>query len=257
MTGTYGKVRLGTHRLTSTRVAIKQIPKDVSASLTREIHHHRQLHHPHICQLYEVIATETSIWLVTELCSGGELYDYLEEKRRLSEEETRNLFGQLCLAVGYAHERGVVHRDVKLENVLLDERCRVKLGDFGFTREYDPNSMLETFCGTTGYVLVNVAPRFILMYRLSRSYASPEMLQGKKYVGPETDVWSLGIILYTLLVGALPFDDDDERVMQRLIIKGEYADPTWLGDGMSTRDSNGTTSCFHQMLAISYPRFSK
>ena len=150
--GTYGKVRLGVHRLTSTRVAIKQIPKDVSSSLTREIHHHRQLHHPNICQLYEVIATESYIWLVTELCSGGELFDYLEEKKRLSEDEARTIFGQLCLAVGYAHDKGVVHRDLKLENVLLDERCRVKLGDFGFTREFENGALLETFCGTTGCV---------------------------------------------------------------------------------------------------------
>ena len=150
--GAYGKVRLGTHRLTSVRVAIKQIPKEMSSCLTREIHHHRRLHHPHVTQLYEVIATEHSIWLVTELCSGGELFDYLAEKGRLSEDESRTIFGQLCLAVGYIHEKGVVHRDLKLENVLLDERCRVKLGDFGFTREFDKNSLLETQCGTTGYV---------------------------------------------------------------------------------------------------------
>ncbi len=149
--GAYGKVRLGTHRLTSTRVAIKQIPKSMSAALTREIHHHRRLHHPHICQLYEVIATESHIWLVTELCSGGELFDYLAEKGRLNEEEARIIFGQLCLAVGYIHDGGVVHRDLKLENVLLDERCRVKLGDFGFTREFEKSSFLDTYCGTTGY----------------------------------------------------------------------------------------------------------
>lgn len=148
--GAYGKVRLGTHRLTSTRVAIKQIPKDMSAALTREIHHHRRLHHPNVAQLYEVIATESSIWLITELCSGGELFDYLAEKGRLTEDEARAVFGQLCLAVSYIHEKGVVHRDLKLENVLLDERCRVKLGDFGFTREYERGCLLDTYCGTTG-----------------------------------------------------------------------------------------------------------
>ncbi|KAF9465933.1 hypothetical protein BDZ94DRAFT_1188502 [Collybia nuda] len=207
--GAYGKVRMGTHRLTSTRVAIKQIPKAMSASLTREIHHHRQLHHPHVTQMFEVIATESSIWLVTELCCGGELFDYLVEKGRLAEDETRILFGQLCLAVAYLHENGIVHRDLKLENVLLDERCRVKLGDFGFTREFERGSFMETFCGTTGY-------------------ASPEMLQGKKYQGPEVDVWSLGIILYCLLTGTLPFDDDDEDVMRAKIIRGDFEDPDWL-----------------------------
>ncbi|TFY56139.1 hypothetical protein EVG20_g9043 [Dentipellis fragilis] len=209
--GTYGKVRMGTHRLSSTRVAIKQIPKALSSSLTREIHHHRQLHHPHVTQLYEIIATESSIWLVTELCSGGELFDYLTEKGRLSEDETRIIFGQLCLAVNYVHEKGIVHRDLKLENVLLDERCRVKLGDFGFTREFEKGTYMETFCGTTGY-------------------ASPEMLEGRKYLGPEVDVWSLGVILYCLLTGTLPFDDDDESVMREKVIRGEFEDPEWLSD---------------------------
>ncbi|KAF7303808.1 Serine/threonine-protein kinase MARK2 [Mycena indigotica] len=209
--GAYGKVRMGTHRLTSTRVAIKQIPKAMSASLTREIHHHRQLHHPHVTQMYEVIATENSIWIVTELCCGGELFDYLVEKGRLSEDETKIIFGQLCLAVAYLHDKGIVHRDLKLENVLLDERCRVKLGDFGFTREYERGIFLETFCGTTGY-------------------AAPEMLQGHKYLGPEVDIWSLGIILYCLLTGGLPFDDDDESVMRDKIISGKFEDPEWLSD---------------------------
>ena len=198
--------------MTGFRVAIKQIPKAMSASLTREIHHHRQLHHPHITQLYEVIATETNIWLVTELCSGGELFNYLAEKGRLSEEETRVIFGQLCLAVAYVHSKGIVHRDLKLENVLLDERCRVKLGDFGFTREFERGVLLETFCGTTGY-------------------ASPEMLMAKKYLGPEVDIWSLGVILYTLLTGTLPFDDDDESIMKEKVIRGEFEDPEWLSDG--------------------------
>jgi len=162
--GSYGKVRLGTHRLTGTRVALKQIPKGVSAQLTREIHHHRQLRHPHVVQLYEVIATESFIWLVTELCTGGELFDYLVEKGRMDEYETRALFGQLCLAVAYCHEQGVVHRDLKLENVLLDDHCHVKLSDFGFAREFERGGLLETFCGTTGY-------------------ASPEMLLGQKYLG--------------------------------------------------------------------------
>ncbi|KAJ7088616.1 hypothetical protein C8R44DRAFT_836054 [Mycena epipterygia] len=209
--GAYGKVRMGTHRLTSVRVAIKQIPKAMSASLTREIHHHRQLHHPHVTQMYEVIATESSIWIVTELCCGGELFDYLVEKGRLSEDETKVIFGQLCLAVGYLHDKGIVHRDLKLENVLLDERCRVKLGDFGFTREFERGAMMETFCGTTGY-------------------ASPEMLAGRKYLGPEVDIWSLGVILYCLLTGTLPFDDDDEDVMRQKIIVGEFDDPEWLSD---------------------------
>lgn len=147
-----------------TRVALKQVPKAHSASLTREIHHHRRLHHSYVMKLYEVLATESNIWMVSELCLGGELYDYLVERGTLPEAEARRIFGQLCLAVAYIHGKGIVHRDLKLENVLLDERCNVKLGDFGFTREFEGKRLMETFCGTTGY-------------------AAPEMLAGKKYTG--------------------------------------------------------------------------
>lgn len=182
-TGSFGKVRLALHRLTSTRCAIKQIPRHLAPPLlTREIHHHRRLHHPHVVQLYEVIATESHIWLVSELCTGGELFDYLVEHGRLSEGETRRIFGQLCLAVGYIHAQGVVHRDIKLESglscgtlavsvpmtppadVLLDERCNIKVADFGFGREFEARKLMETFCGTTGY-------------------AAPEVLAGRKYSG--------------------------------------------------------------------------
>ena len=189
------------------------------------------MHHPHVTQLYEVIATETSIWLVTELCSGGELFDYLVEKGRISEKETRRLVGQLCLALHYVHNSKAVHRDLKLENVLLDDRCNIKIGDFGFTREWEQGRLLETFCGTTGY-------------------AAPEMLLGEKYAGPgmcchviripkseahmhmflEVDIWSLGVILYCLLTGTLPFDDDDEDVMKSKIIAIDFEDPEWLSD---------------------------
>ncbi|TXT15968.1 hypothetical protein VHUM_00471 [Vanrija humicola] len=209
--GTFGSVHIATHRLTGTRCAIKKIPKSDSAQLTREIHHHRRLHHPHIVHLHEIIATESHIWLVSELCSGGELFDYLVERGRILEGEGRRLFGELCAAVGFLHRQGVVHRDLKLENVLLDGELRVKLGDLGFAREFQRGRLMETFCGTTGY-------------------ASPEMLAGKKYQGVETDVWSLGIILYTLLCGGLPFDDDDERVMKDLIERGEYDEPEWLSE---------------------------
>ncbi|KAA1133818.1 hypothetical protein PGTUg99_022345 [Puccinia graminis f. sp. tritici] len=210
--GSFGTVRLGIHRLTGSRVAIKHIPKSSSPPLlTREIHHHRRLHHPNVVQLYEVIATEHSIWLITELCSGGELFDYLVEKTRFTEFEARRLFGQICLGLGYVHGKGVVHRDLKLENVLLDERCNPKLADFGFGREFEPRKLLDTFCGTTGY-------------------AAPEMLAGKKYLGEEVDIWSLGIILHALLTGSLPFDDDDEEQMKSMIMAGHFEIPTFLSN---------------------------
>ncbi|PKC59222.1 Pkinase-domain-containing protein [Rhizophagus irregularis] len=201
--GTYGKVKLATHKLTGQKVAIKIIPKLHAENLTREIHHHRYLHHPNIISLLEVIPTETEIYMVLEYCEGGELYDFLVERGRLRENLARKMFGQLCRAVKYCHDRRVVHRDLKLENILLDAYNNIKLGDFGFTRECESKKLLETICGSTGY-------------------SAPEMLLAKKYSGLEVDIWSLGVILYTLLCGALPFDDDDENEMKHKIIKGEY-----------------------------------
>ncbi|WFD43122.1 hypothetical protein MPSI1_001775 [Malassezia psittaci] len=209
--GSFGKVRLATHRLTNSRVAVKQIPKKHVASLTREIHHHRRLHHPNVLQLYEVIQSESYIWMVTELCAGGELYDYVVDRGHLVESEARDFFGHLCLAVAYIHGRGIVHRDLKLENILLDADNRIKLSDFGFTREYEPHQFLRTRCGTT-------------------AYAAPEMLSGSRYLGPEVDIWSLGVILYVLLCGFLPFDDDNEATMQWKINNEPLYIPEHLSD---------------------------
>ncbi|CAI2176687.1 15839_t:CDS:10 [Funneliformis geosporum] len=149
--GSYGKVKLATHKLTGRQVAIKIIPKIHAENLTREIHHHRYLHHPNIISLLEVISTESKIYIVLEYCEGGELYDFLVERGRLRENLARKLFGQLCRAVKYCHDRRVVHRDLKLENILLDSNNNIKLADFGFTRECESKRLLETICGSTGY----------------------------------------------------------------------------------------------------------
>ncbi|GAA5985564.1 hypothetical protein JCM10908_007024 [Rhodotorula pacifica] len=220
--GTFGKVRLGVHRLTGTRVAIKQVPKSLPSYspsdpssplslLTREIHHHRRLRHPHVLSLFELVATESSIYLVTELCAGGELFDYLVEQTRLSLAETRRIFGQLVLGVAYLHGEGVVHRDLKLENVLLDENVNVKIADLGFGREFEKGRFMETRVGTLGYM-------------------APEVVAGQRYLGEEVDIWSLGVILFALLTGSLPFDDDDEGIMKQLILDCKYEVPEWLDE---------------------------
>ncbi|MCJ1474679.1 hypothetical protein MMC13_003339 [Lambiella insularis] len=208
--GSFGKVYLATHKLTNgSKVVLKSANRD-DANLAREIHHHRQFLHPHIARLYEVIITESLVWLVLEYCPGDELYNYLLRHGKLPTNQVQKIFTQLVGAVSYVHNYSCVHRDLKLENILLDKNENVKLCDFGFTREYDgKTSHLQTFCGTV-------------------CYSAPEMLKGEKYQGEKVDVWSLGVILYALLTGELPFDDDDEMVTKHKILSSEPKYPETL-----------------------------
>ncbi|KAI0410890.1 kinase-like protein [Xylaria grammica] len=201
--GSFGKVYLAHHKLTNgSKVVLKSANKDDS-NLAREIHHHRQFVHPHIARLYEVIVTESLVWLVLEYCPGDELYNYLLKHGPLPVGKVQKTFTQLVGAVSYVHQQSCVHRDLKLENILLDKHENVKLVDFGFTREYEGKSnYLQTFCGTI-------------------CYSAPEMLKGEKYAGEKVDVWSLGVILYALLCGELPFDDDDDNVTRTKILSEE------------------------------------
>ncbi|KAI9655651.1 MAG: hypothetical protein M1831_004803 [Alyxoria varia] len=208
--GSFGKVYLAHHKLTNgSKVVLKSANKD-DANLAREIHHHRQFLHPHIARLYEVIVTETLVWLVLEYCPGDELYYYLTQHGALDPSMVQKIFTQLVGAVSYVHSKSCVHRDLKLENILLDKNQNVKLCDFGFTREYEGKSnYLQTWCGTV-------------------CYSAPEMLKGEKYAGEKVDVWSLGIILYALLCGELPFDEEDETQTKMRILKEEPKYPDYL-----------------------------
>jgi serine/threonine protein kinase len=138
--------------------------------------------------------------------AGDELYNYLLKHGALPVEKVQKVFTQLVGAVSYVHNSNCVHRDLKLENILLDKHENVKLCDFGFTREYEGKaSYLQTFCGTI-------------------CYSAPEMLKGEKYAGEKVDVWSLGVILYALLTGELPFDEDDDNATRTKILTTE---PKW------------------------------
>ncbi|MBA0652510.1 hypothetical protein Goklo_019767 [Gossypium klotzschianum] len=145
--------------------------------------------HPHIIRLYEVIETTTKIFIVTEYAASGDLFDYIVQKRRLKEDEARKLFQQIISGVEYCHRCMVVHRDLKPENLLLDSNFNVKIADFGFSNIMRDGHFLKTSCG-------------------SPNYAAPEIVSGKLYAGPEVDAWSCGVILYALLSGTLPFEDE-------------------------------------------------
>ncbi|XP_035258218.1 NUAK family SNF1-like kinase 1 [Anguilla anguilla] len=215
--GTYGKVKKAIEIHTGRKVAIKSVRKEKikdeqdMAHIRREIEIMSSLRHPHIISVYEVFENKDKIVIVMEYASKGELYDFISERHRLSERETRRFFRQIVSAVHYCHKNGVVHRDLKLENVLLDENCNIKIADFGLSNLYHKDRLLQTFCG-------------------SPLYASPEIVNGRPYRGPEVDSWALGVLLYTLVYGTMPFDGGDHRNLIRQISNGEYREPTQSSD---------------------------
>uniref|UniRef100_A0A8C1FBM4 non-specific serine/threonine protein kinase n=1 Tax=Cyprinus carpio carpio TaxID=630221 RepID=A0A8C1FBM4_CYPCA len=205
--GNFAKVKLAKHILTDKEVRIAFTPQ--IKSLFREVRIMKLLNHPNIVKLFEVIETDKSLYLVMEYASGGEVFDYLVAHGRMKEKEARAKFRQIVSAVQYCHQKCIVHRDLKAENLLLDADMNIKIADFGFSNEFTLGSKLDTFCG-------------------SPPYAAPELFQGKKYDGPEVDVWSLGVILYTLVSGSLPFDGQNLKELRERVLRGKYRIPFYM-----------------------------
>jgi len=162
---------------------------------------------------YTVITTPSEIIMVLEY-AGGELFDYIVQHGRMSENQARRFFQQIVCAVEYCHRHKIVHRDLKPENLLLDEKLNVKIADFGLSNIMTDGNFLKTSCG-------------------SPNYAAPEVISGKLYAGPEVDVWSCGVILYVLLCGRLPFDDEYIPALFKKIAQGQYTVPNYLSPGAS------------------------
>ncbi|EEB10280.1 5'-AMP-activated protein kinase catalytic subunit alpha-2, putative [Pediculus humanus corporis] len=206
--GTFGKVKK--HQLTKHKVAVKILNRqkikslDVVGKIRREIQNLKLFRHPHIIKLYQVISTPTDIFMIMEYVSGGELFDYI-----LKEHEARRFFQQIISGVDYCHRHMVVHRDLKPENLLLDHNLHVKIADFGLSNMMMDGEFLRTSCG-------------------SPNYAAPEVISGKLYAGPEVDIWSCGVILYALLCGTLPFDDEHVPTLFKKIKSGIFPIPEYL-----------------------------
>jgi carbon catabolite-derepressing protein kinase len=226
--GSFGKVKLATHQVSGQKVALKIInrkklvTRDMAGRIEREIQYLQLLRHPHIIKLYTVITTPTEIIMVLEY-AGGELFDYIVSNGRLPEDKARKFFQQIVCAVEYCHRHKIVHRDLKPENLLLDDQYNVKIADFGLSNIMTDGNFLKTSCG-------------------SPNYAAPEVISGKLYAGPEVDVWSCGVILYVLLVGRLPFDDEYIPTLFKKIAAGSYSIPSYL--------SQGAVSLIKRMLMV-------
>ncbi|XP_014775006.1 serine/threonine-protein kinase SIK1 [Octopus bimaculoides] len=212
--GNFAVVKLARHRLTKSEVAIKIIDKtQLDEANLRKVHREVQimklLKHPHIVRLYQVMETKKMLYLVTEYAPKGEIFDYIAQKGRMSESEARKKFWQILSAVEYCHNMRVVHRDLKAENLLLDANMNIKIADFGFANYYKPNEHLNTWCG-------------------SPPYAAPEVFEGKNYLGPQIDIWSLGVVLYVLVCGALPFDGDNLQTLRYRVLSGRFRIPFFM-----------------------------
>lgn len=203
--GAYAKVKVGTALKMNTQVAIKIVnklstPKEVvERFLPREIETMKAVDNEHIVKLHEVIETPETIFFIMELADRGDLLDFINERKYLSERLARGFFSDLVKGIDHCHTRGVVHRDLKCENLLLDSHMRLKISDFGFARKYNGN--LKTFCG-------------------SFAYAAPEVILGNPYNGPLADIWSMGVILYAMVTGRLPFKDTSTSVLMADIAAG-------------------------------------
>jgi serine/threonine protein kinase len=212
--GNFAVVKIAKHRITRTDVAIKIVDKrrldaENLTKVYREIEVLKKIRHPHIIKLYQVMETTNMLYLVTEYAPQGEIFDLIAKHGRLPENDARDKFWQIISAVDYLHKLGIVHRDLKAENLLLDSNLNIKLADFGFSNFYDKNDTLNTFCG-------------------SPPYAAPEVFEGKRYNGPEIDIWSLGVVLYVLVCGVLPFEGPSLQLLRDRVLSGRIRIPFFM-----------------------------
>ncbi|XP_042175771.1 serine/threonine-protein kinase SIK2 isoform X2 [Oncorhynchus tshawytscha] len=196
------------------QVAIKIIDKtrlnpSNLEKIYREVQIMKLLNHPHIIKLYQVMETKDMLYIVTEYAKNGEMFDYLTSNGRMSEDEAQKKFGQILTAVDYCHRHHIVHRDLKTENLLLDANMNIKLADFGFGNFYNAGEPLSTWCG-------------------SPPYAAPEVFEGKEYEGPQLDIWSLGVVLYVLVCGSLPFDGPSLPALRQRVTEGRFRIPFFM-----------------------------
>ena len=214
--GAFGKVILGLHIITGEKVAIKildkiilsQTPEDYEL-VKQELSILKIVKHKHIVQLYEILETPQHIFIIMEYCEGQDIMDYILTRGRLSEKESLKYFQQLINALFYLHSQNITHRDIKIDNLLLDRNLDLKLIDFGLSTKYRDDRLLSQPCGTV-------------------VYAAPEVLDCKEYHGMLADVWSSGIVLFGMLSGFLPFGDPDDEVNKKLVLQGNIEIPKFF-----------------------------
>ncbi|MEJ1278879.1 hypothetical protein NN561_009803 [Cricetulus griseus] len=209
--GALGKVKVALHLVTQTLVAIKILKRGTSSEplISCEIELLKTIHHPHIVQLLQIIETKQKTYLVMECASRGPLLKHVTQCGHLGEEEARTLFQELTSAIKYIHSHNIVHRDIKSENILLDSEGHIKLSDFGLGKRLTAGEKVKGFWGTT-------------------EYCAPEVFGDTEYEGLPTDIWSLGVVLYLLVTGYLPFKEIDHSKIKSQILSRNCWIPTHL-----------------------------
>ncbi|KAI9373068.1 hypothetical protein BJX61DRAFT_407300 [Aspergillus egyptiacus] len=224
--GSMGKVKVGKHLETGEQVAIKIVPRQSTeehrsareaerADRSKEIRTAREaaivslVNHPYICGMRDVVRTNYHWYMLFELVNGGQMLDYIISHGKLKEKQARKFARQIASALDYCHRNSIVHRDLKIENILISKTGDIKIIDFGLSNLFSPRSLLKTFCG-------------------SLYFAAPELLQARQYTGPEVDVWSFGIVLYVLVCGKVPFDDQSMPKLHAKIKQGVFEYPPGL-----------------------------
>ncbi|XP_003496603.1 sperm motility kinase Z-like [Cricetulus griseus] len=206
--GGTAKVMLARHRLTGTTVAVKALLRQEKwcESKTSEVDIMKILSHPNIISLLQVIETEQNIYLIMEVAEGEQLFNRIQRAGCLKEDEARSIFVQLLSAIGYCHDEGVIHRDLKPDNVIVDEQGKVKIIDFGLGARFRPGQKLERLCGAFQFI-------------------PPEVFLGIPYDGPKVDIWTLGVLLYYMVTGTVPFGGATLSELREQVLKGKYDIP--------------------------------
>ncbi|KAI8887060.1 Pkinase-domain-containing protein, partial [Backusella circina FSU 941] len=232
--GSMGKVKLAVHSGTGEKVAVKIIKRshfqlnamstptkqekkiEKSKEETRELRTIREAHimmllrHPHIVRLKSFVAVGHYFYILMDYVNGGQLLHYIVKRQKLSEEIACHFSRQIVSALDYMHRNSIVHRDLKIENILIDRSGKnIKIIDFGLSNLFCPEKRLTTYCG-------------------SLYFAAPELLMSKPYKGPEIDVWSLGVVIYVMVTGAVPFDDKSMAGLHEKIKRGQVVYPSYL-----------------------------